>query len=418
MFALIDCNNFYASCERVFNPSLNEKPVVVLSNNDGCVIARSNEAKALNIPMGAVAYKYKNFFEQNDIKVFSSNYALYGDMSNRVMNILSTYSPDIEIYSVDEAFLEFNGFENYDLKSYGVEMKKKVQQWTSIPVSIGFAPTKSLSKVANRIAKKFPKHHNGVYVMDTEEKRIKALKWLKVEDIWGIGRRFAEKLNRYGIINAFQFTQQHDDWIKKEFSIVGLRLKRDLEGKKTLSLEDSIRVKKNIATTRSFNKNLTDYSAIQERVSTYADSCAEKLRKQKSNCNAILVFLNTNSHRKDLPQYRNSITVKLPFPSNSSITISKYAKIALERIFSKGYQYKKAGVIVLDITPSINFQINIFENENPKHKLLMKTIDSTNTILGRKKVKLASQDLGRTWKMKQEKLSLRRTSNWNELLQV
>lgn len=417
MYALVDCNNFYASCERVFKPHLRDKPICVLSNNDGCVIARSNEAKKLGIPMGAVAYKYKDVFEKQNINVFSSNYALYGDLSNRVMNILHQFTPDIEVYSVDEAFLEFNGFENYNLKNYGFEMKSKVEQWTSIPISIGFAPTKALSKVANRIAKKFPEHHGGVYVMDTEEKRIKALKWLKVEDIWGIGRQYAYKLKAFGIHTAYQFTQQHDQWILKEFSVVGLRLKRDLEGFPTLKL-DEVKTKKNIATTRSFDSNLQDYEKIRERVSTYADSCALKLRGQKSNCNSMLVFLNTNPHRHDLPQYRRSILVKLPYPSNSSITLTKYATIALKKIYKKGYSYKKAGVIVLDLAPENSCQINLFENENPKHKLLMKSIDTINRKIGSHKVKVANQDLGRTWKMRQEKLSPRYTSSWNELLEV
>ncbi|CAL2077314.1 DNA polymerase V catalytic protein [Tenacibaculum sp. 190524A02b] len=418
MFALVDCNNFYASCERLFKPYLNNKPVVVLSNNDGCVIARSNEAKKLGIPMGAVAFKYQEVFDKHKIHVFSSNYALYGDLSNRVMNILTSYTPDIEIYSIDEAFLQFNGFDNYCLKEYGAEIQSKVKQWTSIPISIGFAPTKGLSKVANRIAKKFPEYHNGVYIMDSEEKRIKALKWLQVDDIWGIGRQYAKKLHKYGIHNAYQFTQQHDDWVKKEFSIVGLRLKRDLSGEPTLSLEDSIKAKKNISTTRSFDKNTKNRDIIKERVCTYANSCAEKLRKQGSHCNALLVFLNTNPHRNDLPQYRRSTIVKLPYPSSSSITLTKYTKIAFEKIFKKEYQYKKAGVIALDIVPENNYQINLFENENPKHKLLMEVIDLTNKVIGQKKVKLANQDLGRTWKMRQERLSPRYTSSWSELLEV
>jgi len=417
MFALVDCNNFYASCERVFKPHLRDMPVCVLSNNDGCVIARSNEAKSLGIPMGAVAYKYKGMFEKNNIRVFSSNYALYGEMSNRVMNILQQYSPNVEVYSVDEAFLELKGFENYDLKEYGFEMKRKVESWTSIPISIGFAPTKALSKVANRIAKKFPQHHNGVYVMDTEEKRIKALKWLKVEDIWGVGRQHAKKLHSYKIHTAYEFTQQHDDWVRKEFSVVGLRLKKDLEGLPTLGL-DEVKTKKNISTTRSFEKNIKDYEQIRERVSTFADSCAVKLRTQKSSCSSLLVFLNTNSHRSDLPQYRRSILVNLPYASNSSITLTKYANIALKSIYKKGYLYKKAGVIVLGLSPENNHQINLFENENPKHKLLMSTIDTINRKIGSAKVKIANQDLGRTWKMRQEKLSPRYTSSWNELLEV
>jgi len=418
VYALIDCNNFYASCERKFNPSLNGKPVVVLSNNDGCVIARSSEAKELGIPMGAVAFKYRKVFEENNVNVFSSNYALYGDLSNRIMTILKTFTPDVEIYSIDEAFLYFDGFDNYDLKKYGDEIKEKVWQYVGIPISIGFAPTKSLSKVANRIAKKFPKHHKGVYVIDTQEKINKALKWLKVEDIWGIGRRYSKKLNRYNIHNAYQFTQLHDDWVKKELSIVGLRLKRDLSGKSTLELEEVNKVKKNIATTRSFHRNYTDYNDIKERVSTFANSCAFKLRKQKSHCNAILVFIHTNFHRKDLKQHSASRVVKLPYPSNSSITVTKFAESALKSIYKKGYQYKKAGVIVLDLVPESNYQINIFENENPKHKKLMKSLDFINHNLGVTKVKLAGQDVGRTWKMRQERLSPRYTTNWNEILEV
>ena len=417
MYALVDCNNFYASCERLFRPELRGKPVVVLSNNDGCVIARSNEAKALNIPMGAVAYKYKEVFKKNNIHVFSSNYALYGDLSNRVMNVLRTFTPDIEIYSVDEAFLYFKGFENYNLQEYGARIKKEVEQFTGIPVSIGFAKTKSLSKVANRIAKKFPLHHNGVFVMDTKVKEEKALKWLKVEDIWGIGRQHSKKLYKHGIHTAYQLTQQHDDWIRKEFSVVGLRLKRDLSGIVTLNL-DEVKDKKNIACTRSFDKNITDKGMIEERVSTFAAICSEKLRKQNSDCKAILIFIMTNRFRKDQQQYYNSITVKLPYQSNSAITISKYAKIGFNKIFKDGLQYKKAGVIVLDIVPTNPKQIELFVNENPKHLKLMKSIAYINRTLGNTKVKLASQDIGRTWKMKQEKLSKRYTTSWNELLEV
>jgi len=231
MFALVDCNNFYASCERVFNPSLNGKPVVVLSNNDGCVIARSNEAKALGIPMGAAAFEFKKLFEKNNVYIFSSNYALYGDMSSRVMNILTNYTPEIEIYSIDEAFLKFDGFELFDLNELGTTIKKTVTKGTGIPISIGFANSKALAKVANRISKKFPERTKGCYIIDTEEKRIKALKWLAIEDVWGIGRRYAYKLKGKGIKNAYEFTQLPDAWVKKHMTIQGLRLKKDLEGK-------------------------------------------------------------------------------------------------------------------------------------------------------------------------------------------
>jgi len=417
MFALVDCNSFYASCERVFRPDLNGKPVVVLSNNDGCVIARSNEAKEIGIPMGAVAYQYQEVFNKNNVNVFSSNYTLYGDISNRVMNILSTYTPDVEIYSIDEAFLKFEGFDRYDFNSYCLEIKAKVKKWTGIPVSIGVAPTKALSKIANKIAKKYQNHTKGVYVIDTEEKRLKALKWTKIEDVWGIGRRISDRLKKHNVFNAYQFTELPSEWVRKEFSIVGLRLQRELKGIMTLDLEE-VKNKKAIATTRSFEKNLSSLNEVKERISTFAVSCAEKLRKQNSCTNLILVFLHTNSHRKDHRQYGKNIVVKLPYPTNSSLTINRYAQIGLKSIFKEGYYYKKAGVMVMGIVPENQRQLNMFCEENPKHLSLMKTIDKLNKITGQKKVRLGSQDLGRTWKMRQERLSKKYTTDWNELLEV
>ena len=417
MFALADCNNFYASCERVFRPDLNGKPVVVLSNNDGCVIARSNEAKVLGIPMGAPAFKYQKIFEQNNVSIFSSNYALYGDMSNRVMTILSSFSPETEVYSIDEAFLRFDGCDYISLNDYGLKIRNTVYKSTGIPVSIGFANTKSLAKVANKIAKKFPDKTNNVYVIDSEEKRVKALKWLKIEDVWGIGRKHTKRLNSCGVINAYQFTQLSDEWVRKHLSVVGLRLKHDLQGIPTIELEH-VKTKKNIATTRSFEKNYYEFEQIKERVSSFAVSCAGKLRRQKSNCNAIIVFLNTNYHDKNQPQYNNSRLIKLPYPTNSDIELSKFATEALQYIFKKGYYYKKAGVIVIDITPENQTQIKLFENSNPKHKLLMQTIDNLNQSIGNKKVKLGSQDVERTWKMRQEKLSPRYTTCLKEVFTV
>ena len=417
MFALIDCNNFYASCERAFKPELIGKPVVVLSNNDGCVIARSNEAKALGIPMGAPAFKYREVFEKNHVAVFSSNYALYGNMSQRVMRVLSSYSPDIEIYSIDEAFLQFKGFENYDLPNYASGIKDKVLKYTRIPISIGIAPTKALSKVANKIAKKFADRTQGVYMIDSEEKRIKALKWLPVEDVWGIGRKISKKLNKMGVISAYDFTQLTDAYVRKEFSVVGLRLKQELEGKPTLTLELP-QTKKNIATTRSFAHDITDVESLKERVSTFASSCAEKLRKQHSVCNALLVFTHTNGFKNNLPQYSKNIVIKLPYASNSDFTINEYALKGLELIYKEGYAYKKAGVIVMDIIPENTIQQNLFCNENPKHNVLMKAIDNINSQLGTKKIKLGNQNIQKTWVMRQERLSNRYTTNWNELLEV
>lgn len=417
MFALADCNNFYASCERVFRPDLNGKPVVVLSNNDGCVIARSNEAKELGIPMGAAAFQFEALFNKNKVSVFSSNYALYGDMSNRVMTILSSFSPETEIYSIDEAFLKFEGCDYIDFNDYGLKIRNTVCKSTGIPISIGFAETKSLAKVANKIAKKFPNKTNNVYVIDSEEKRVKALKWIKVEDVWGIGRKHAKRLNSSGIINAYQFTQLSDEWVRKNMSVVGLRLKHDLQGVPTIELEH-IKTKKNIATTRSFEKNYYELEQVSERVSSFAVSCAQKLRKQKSNCNALIVFLYTNYHDKNQPQYNNSVLIKLPFPTNSDIELSKFATEALNRIFKKGYYYKKARVIVIDITPENQTQIKLFENSNPKHKVLMQTVDNLNYSIGNRKIKLGSQDVGRTWKMRQEKLSPKYTTRLTDIITV
>lgn len=417
MFALIDCNNFYASCERLFRPELIGKPIVVLSNNDGCVIARSNEAKAVGIPMGAPAFEYEAIFNQHQVHVFSANFPLYGDMSHRVMNILGEYSPDIEIYSIDEAFLKLKGFERFDLQEYGKDMQRRVTKWTGIPVSVGIAPTKALAKVANRIAKKYPKETQSSYLINSEEKRIKALKWVQIEDVWGIGRQHAKRLRAVGVKTAYDFTQLHDSWVQQHMSIVGLRLKRDLQGTPTLDLE-LVQPKKNIATTRSFERNYSKIEELEERVATFAVSCAEKLRKQKSCCNTIMVFVHTNRHRNDLPQYSRNIVVKLPYPTNSAIELAKFAKQALHYIFKEGYQYKKAGVLVMDFTPQDKTQLRLFDNSNQQHVPLMMAMDKINSMYGQQKIRLAAQDTKRVWKMKQEKLSPRYTTNLNDIITI
>ncbi len=416
MYALIDCNNFYASCERVFNPRLRGKPLVVLSNNDGCVIARSNEAKALGIPMGAPAFEYDNLFRIHDVQVFSANFRLYGDMSNRVMSILSEYSPEVEIYSIDETFLKLEGFTRYNLKEYGQHMKEQVTRCTGIPISIGVGPTKALAKVANRIAKKFPDQTAGVHVIDTEQLRVKALRWLPVEDVWGIGARHGRRLKNLGVNTAYDFTLMNDAFVKKHMSIVGLRLKRDLEGVPTLDL-DEIKDKKNIGVSRSFEKNYSKLSELQERVSAFATSAAEKLRRQNSQANTILVFIHTNFFRKDLQQYNASKVIKLPYPTNSSIELSKFALQALGAIFKEGYQYKKAGILVMNFTPEGSGQMKIFQNSNPLHKPLMEKIDFLNSKYGTNTTRLAVQDYKR-WKMKQERLSPSYTTNIRDIIEI
>ncbi len=417
MFALVDCNNFYASCERVFQPQLNNKPVAILSNNDGCVISRSDEAKALGLPMGAPAFKYEAFFKANNIYVFSSNYPLYGDMSSRVMNILAQFTPDIEVYSIDEAFLKFEGFEHYDLNTYGLQIRQRVLKWTGIPTSVGIAPTKALSKVANKVARKFPKQTNGVYVIDSEEKRLKALKWLKIEDVWGIGYAHQKRLKAKQCKTALDFVQLPDDWVKKHFSITEWRLKKDLEGIPTLAL-DYKEPKRSIATTRSFEFTYSNLENIKERISTFATSCAEKLRKQHSSCYGIIVLLNSDSHKKELPQHHTSRMISLPYPTDSSLIISNCAIEVVSSIFKEGIKYKRAGVIVTGLVPTNNHQLDLFQHENPKHKSLMHTIDALNEKYETYKIKLGNQDLKRTWKMRQKRLSPRYTTNINEILTV
>ncbi|MDG1219284.1 MAG: Y-family DNA polymerase [Flavobacteriaceae bacterium] len=416
MFALVDCNNFYASCERVFNPNLQHKPIVILSNNDGCIIARSDEAKKLGIPMGAPIFKYRTLIANHNVKVFSSNYSLYGDMSSRVMSILKQFTPDIQVYSIDESFLKLEGFEGYNLTDYGMLMKNRILKWTGIPTCAGIAPTKALSKVANKIARKYPNQTNGVYVIDTEVKRIKALKWTKIKDIWGIGKKLSNRLATKGCKNAYDFTQLHESWVKSNMSVVESRLQRDLLGIPTLDLEVQ-KSKKSIATTRTFEKPLKELDEIKERVSTFAFVSGEKLRRQNSHCHMIIVILRSNYFREDLKQHYATKVISLPYPTNSSLVLSNYAIKAIEEVFKKGIAYKKAGIILTGLVPSNNYQLNIFDWENSNHQPLMKAIDKINYRFSNK-IKLANQDLKKTWKMKQDHLSPNYTTNLQDIIKV
>ena len=417
MFGLIDCNNFYASCERVFNPSLEGKPVVVLSNNDGCVIARSNEAKALNIPMGAPAFEYKTVFDKHNINVFSSNYALYGDLSQRVMNIIERFFPEIEVYSIDESFVKVKGYELHDLYGLGISLKTAIKRNTGIPISFGIAPTKALAKIANKIAKKYPERTGGVYIMNTQESIIKGLKWTKIEDVWGIGRQFTRRLKSISVNTANDFTKLPNEYVRREFSVVGLRLKKELEGFSTLDLE-KVKNKKAIATTRSQRNDVFNFDVLSERIATYANSCAEKLRRQSSAANLVYVFIRTNPFKENVERYGNSIAVSLPYPSNSSLTLSNYALKGLKAIYKSGYGYKKIGVMVMGIIPENTIQLNLFSNEDPRHKKLMQIIDEVNIREGNTKIRLANQDLGRKWKMRQERLSPFYTTKWEDIIKV
>lgn len=420
MYALVDCNNFYASCERVFQPQLVGKPIVILSNNDGCIISRSDEAKLLGIPMGAPEFKVRQELKEKGIHVFSSNYPLYGDLSNRVMEILRGFTPHVEQYSIDEAFLNFDGFKSdFDYDDYGFQMKNRIMQWLSIPVCVGFGESKALSKVANKIARKFPQQTKGVYVIDTDEKRIKALKWTKIEDVWGIGSRLKKKMKLKNINTAYDFTlPQHESYIKMVMGVTGLRLIKELQGESVLTLDDPTEDKKSIAITRMFKYKMTDFNEIKERVSTFASVCAEKLRKQKSCCNSIIVLLIKEERNESRSRQYASQMETLPFSTNSSLTISNTAVNLLKKLYEQGERYSKAGVIVTGIIPENQKQFHLFEEENPKHLKLMQVMDDYHKKTGERKIRLGNQDLQHTWKMRQDHLSKKYTTDFSEILEI
>lgn len=417
MFSLVDINNCYVSCERVFDPKLNNKPVVVLSNNDGCVIARSNEVKALGVKMGEPAFQRERFFEQNGVYIYSSNYQLYGDMSLRLMSTLNEFTPNMEVYSIDEAFLDLKGFEHLGLKQYGEKITQTVLQYTGLPVSMGIAPTKTLTKVANKFAKKY-KGYNSVCLIDTEEKMIKALKLTDVGDVWGIGRRITHRLNRYGIKTAYDFTQADRRFVRKHFHVTGERTWTELQGIRCYNLEENPPAKKQICTSRAFGSPVTDYEDLREAVATYAALCAADLRKENTYAFSLNVFIQTNSFNKNDLQYENNQIVQLPFSTNSTPHLVKFALEGLKNIFAPGFKYKKAGVIITEITDKI--QKNLYTDFNHKRiARLMNVIDRYNEGFVREEIKLAVQgNGGRNWKLRQEKLSPRYTTNIKDVIRI
>lgn len=419
MFCLVDCNNFYASCERVFQPSYVGKPVVVLSNNDGCVIARSNEAKTLGIKMGTPVYQIKDKIQQYDIAVFSSNYTLYGDMSARVMAILGRYVEEMEIYSIDEAFLNFKGFENYDLKSYGKEIVRAVTRGTGIPVSMGIAPTKTLAKVANKFAKKY-KGYLGVCMIDTDDKREKALKLFEIGDVWGIGHQHEKKLNELGVKTAYDFTQLPQNWVRKNMAVTGERTWKELQGESCIDIEVIAPDKKQICTSRAFGVIQTTLDGLSEAVATYGSICAEKLRKQNACAVSLMVFIHTNNFREDLPQYFKNYAIKLPVPTNSTLEIVHYALEALKKIFKEGYYYKKAGVIITEIIDNKAIQTNLFDKvvNRDKQQRLMQVVDHLNSGFTKNTLHLAVQGIDRKWQLKQELLSKHYTTNFDDIITI
>ncbi len=414
MIAIVDCNNFYASCERVFNPKLEGRPVVVLSNNDGCIIARSNEAKALGIEMAMPAFQIEPFLQKHHVAVFSSNYVLYGDLSERVMNTLATLVKEIEIYSIDEAFIDLSGYRE-DLTELGFRIRRKIKQWTGIPVSVGIAPSKTLAKVANKIAKK----SGGVHLLADPESIRQALEKLPVKDIWGIGGQYSKFLKSYGILTALDLTRAKDAWIQKHMTLVGLRLVKELRGESCIELDTEPAPKKAIGTARSFGQMLSDFETIAEALANYAATCARKLRQQQSCANMLTVFLETHPFKEDLPQYFNSKVITLPVATNYTPEIVHYAKQGLKAIFKKGYQYKKTGVIVSGLVPEDQVQRNFFdEADRGKQRALMKVMDAINDTMGKDRVRLLAQGYDRKWKLRQERLTPCYTSRWEELLTI
>jgi DNA polymerase V len=420
MFALVDSNNFYVSCERVFNPSLNCKPVVVLSNNDGCIIARPNEAKQLGIKMGAPAFKMADQLQKNNVAVFSSNYALYGDLSYRVMSTLGQFTPELEIYSIDEAFLNLAGMP-VDLEEYAQRIRLTVLKNIGIPVSVGVGPTKVLAKAANHYAKKVPQNQ-GICVLDGPEKIKEVLPKFPIDEVWGIGRQYANLLKSLNVNTAWEFMQMQDSWVKQKMTVVGLRVKKELEGISCLGIELIPSAKKAICTSRSFGKSQTDLAPIREAVATFAARCAYKLRKQHTCAGSIMVFIHTNGFKEDEPQYAQNFVCKLPVATNSNLELIKYALYGLKAIYREGYRYKKAGVIVLDIVPEDYIQGSLFDKldsaDHQKQADIMRTMDQINAKYGSNTIRIAVQGSGQRWKLRQEKLSPCYTTRWSDIISV
>lgn len=417
MIALVDCNSFYASCEQVFRPDLWGKPVVVLSNNDGCIIAANKEAKALqDITLFEPVYKIKKYLEDRGVTLFSSNYAFYGDMSQRVINTLLNFSPHIEVYSIDESFLDFSGMAIKNFTTYGSQIRDTVYQNTGLPVGVGIAPTKALAKVANRISKKFSTQLNNVYVIDTHEKRIKALRWIKVEDIWGIGRKHAKRLKNIGVNTGYDFIQLPATWVKNNMSVVGLRLWNELHGNPCLSLQELPRPKKGIGTAKSFGQKLERLDLIEEACSYYISEVAEVLRAQKSCANYVTIFLNTNYFSQTDKQYHNSITVTLPVATNSTFELIKWAVDGLRQIYREGYRYKKVGVCLTGIIPQHYVQGNLFAMPQKNLQPLLKTFDNINFKYGKGTVYSGlCGSRKKEWQLICNMRSPRYTTQWKEL---
>ena len=419
MFALVDCNNFFVSCERAFQPELEGRAVVVLSNNDGCVVARSNESKALGIKMGTPFFKLKYLVDEGRLAVRSSNYTLYGDLSERVMSILRSEAPAIEIYSIDEAFMILDGISDEAIVPFCRRLVRKIRKWVGIPVSIGVAPTKTLAKAASHFAKKYP-GYKGVCVIDSEEKRLKALSLTEISDVWGIGRRSAPKLEAKGVRTAGDFALRNREWVRREMGVTGVRTWMELNGTPAVQ-EHNDESRQTICTSRSFAEMTDDYEEISLKVSDFAAMCAKKLRDDGTVARTVGVFLLTNRFREDLAQYYPQAAVTLEVPANSTQEIVKAALRALRSIYRKGFSYKKAGVVVADTIPETEVIPTLFDNRaesREKDDTISRIMDRVNTG-NRNIVRLAVQRGGHySDGIRSEFRSGRYSTSWDELLLI
>jgi DNA polymerase V len=417
LFALVDCNNFYASCERVFNLKLENKPIVVLSNNDGCVIARSNEAKALSIPMGAPFFKIKDFLKANNVHVFSSNYELYGDMSSRVMTTLETLCPDLEIYSIDEAFLQLNSFQQFDINDYCLAMRKRVKMWTGIPVSVGIGPTKTLAKMANHLAKK--KSINGVFNLSDQNVIAVELSTFPVNDIWGVGKRIAKKLLAMNIFTAQDLANADAKMIRKMFSVVMEKTVYELRGQSCLQLEET-QPKQQIMSSRSFGKAVTLKSELEEAVAYHVTKAAIKLRKQTSRASGLYFFLHTNPFNPHKKQYANSISIRFPEHVNDTSIMLYYAMKCLNKLYRGGFDYHKLGIMLLDLVPDSVHQQDLLlhdtQERSQKKESLIKVVDKVNVKLGKNTLKFCVEGYDHQWCLRSNFRSPRVTTSKTEVL--
>ena len=417
LFALVDCNNFYVSCERVFDPYLINKPVVVLSNNDGCIIARSNEAKALNIPMGAPFHIYRDFINAHKVKVYSSNYPLYGDMSNRVMTSLFEFNSNLEVYSIDEAFLKFDQTTRADIGYDILKIKESIFKWTGIPVSIGLGPTKTLAKIANTLAKK--NNHHGIFDLSSEVKQEEVLKSINIENIWGISKRWGSKLRMIGIGNALQLRDSSPRRIRQYLGVVVERIVYELQGVTCLDINE-ILPKKNIMCSRSFGNVISDKSSIKKFIAEYTIRACEKMRGQSTRTQSIYIFLQTNKFNKG-KQYNKGIVIGLNTPCSDTAQIIKLSTTAVDMIYRSGYLYQKAGIMLLDLIPENINQYDFFENTNyTSSDNRMQVIDSLNKKFGAGTIANGSIRLknNEKWTSKKFYLSPRYTTQWDELPHV